>query len=268
MKSIFITGTDTGVGKTRVTELLLAGLGAELSASGASVAGMKPVETGVEPALDSKNKTPSDGLALYRLNCALRELASSGSTEQRILEFRDCCPFRFRLPASPLVAAADEGRSLDFEHLLGAVKDMESRCDLILIEGAGGLLVPLTDRHLQIDLIQELRAPALLVTRPSLGTLNHTLLSLEALARRNIPALGIVINHSKPSQPFHAFQNDPTVSTNRIQMEFWAKGVPILGEVPFFERTEDLCTLAKLARSHLDLEKIKNGICENDPYRT
>lgn len=169
----FVAGTDTGVGKTRVACALVRGF----RARGIDVGAMKPVETGVGEA------GPLDALALQ---------AAAGDTDP----LDDVCPLRFALPAAPTVAAAAEGRSVEFWALLRAFERVKARHDCVIVEGAGGLLVPVDAQHCMADLARELGLPVLLVARAALGTINHTLLTLEAAVARGLSVAGVVISHA------------------------------------------------------------------------
>jgi len=174
-RGIFVTGTDTGVGKTIVS----AGLVSLARKRGLRARGVKPIETGCP--VKSGMLAPEDGTFLQR--------ASEGD-----LTLDECVPFRFSLPASPYRAAAMEGSQLKLfdvvEHVLALAEDAY----LTVVEGAGGLMVPIEEKLLMVDLIERLAFPALLVARTTLGTVNHTLLSLEALKRRGIPTASIVLS--------------------------------------------------------------------------
>lgn len=173
-RGLFVAGTDTGVGKTRVACELLRGL----RARGLRVAGLKPVETGVGEA------GPVDALAL-------REAAGGGSP------LADVCPQYFALPAAPSVAARAERRRVDLDLIEAAYARLCSAHDVVVVEGAGGLRVPLDDDLDMAALARRFEAPVLLVARAALGTLNHTLLSLEALASEGIGLLGVVVSHTQ-----------------------------------------------------------------------
>jgi dethiobiotin synthetase len=169
----FVTGTDTGVGKTVVA----CGLVRALRAEGADVGVMKPVETGVGEA------GPLDA-------AALREAAGCRDP------LSDVCPQRFALAAAPDVAASAEGLRVDLDAVRQAWGRLSARHDLMVVEGAGGLLVPLDAGTRMADLAAELGLPLLVVARGSLGTVNHTLLTLEAAASRHLHVLGVVISHA------------------------------------------------------------------------
>jgi len=172
VKSLFVTGTDTGVGKTVVA----AGLVRALRARGIDVGVMKPVETGVDA------RGPLDAQALR---------TASGDADPLEL----VCPLRFALPAAPTVAAAAEGRPIDLHDIELAYAELARRHSMMVVEGAGGLLVPVDARHDMADLARRLGLTALVCARASLGTINHTRLTLEALERRGVECAGVVISH-------------------------------------------------------------------------
>jgi dethiobiotin synthetase len=171
-RGFFVTGTDTGVGKTVVACALVRGL----RARGLDVGAMKPVETGVGPA------GAEDALAL-------RAAAGGGDA------LDDVCPQRFALAAAPSVAAAAEGRAVEMWAIRRAFERLAARHDWVVVEGAGGLLVPLAEKLCMADLARELGLPLLVVARGALGTINHTLLTLEAAVARGLSVAGVVISH-------------------------------------------------------------------------
>jgi dethiobiotin synthetase len=184
MRGLFVTGTDTGVGKTEVACALLEGA----RARGLDAVGMKPAQSGVGPA------EPSD---------AERLAAASGGSEP----LEAVCPYSFGPPLAPAVAARVEGRAISFGRIVDAARSLAARHEAVLVEGAGGLLVPLTDRETYADLAAALALPALVVARAGLGTVNHTALTVEALRRRGLAVAGIVLNRAGPD-------DDPSVPYN------------------------------------------------------
>lgn len=171
-RGVFVSGTDTGVGKTVVACALLRAL----RERGIDAAGMKPIETGVGLA------GPLDALALC-------EAAGGGDP------LDDVCPQRFALPAAPAVAAAHEGRAVDLAAVRSAFDRLAARHDFLVVEGAGGLLVPLAEKQDMADLARELDLPLLLVARGALGTINHTRLALGCAERRGLRLAGVVVSH-------------------------------------------------------------------------
>lgn len=169
----FVSGTDTGAGKT----VAACGLVRALRARGIDTGAMKAMETGVGP------EGPLDGLALQ---------AAAGGHDP----LEDVCPLRFALPASPDIAAASEGRRIDLDLLDEAFDRLASRHAAVVVEGAGGLLVPVVPGVDMVDLARRLRLPIVLVARSALGTINHTRLSLEAVEARGLDVAGVVISHA------------------------------------------------------------------------
>lgn len=206
-KSFFITGTDTGVGKTYVTAALIS----TMKEKGLNVSPMKPVETGCRRR--GGKLFPSDTLKLIH---------SSGSKEtiDRIN------PYRFRHPLAPSVAAEIEGIVIKKKKIISAYKYLHNKYDITIIEGAGGVMVPVYKRYLIIDLMKDLNAPVLIVSRPGLGTINHTLLTIDALRAREIDIIGVVINYSLNKRKGLSERTNPEVLEK-------IGGVPVLGVVPY-----------------------------------
>lgn len=173
MRGLFVTGTDTGVGKTFVT----CALARALREAGVDVGVMKPIETGV-PA-----EGPEDARALR---------AAAGVEDPLEL----ICPVRFALPASPEAAARAEGRAIPLGAIREAHEELARRHEFLLVEGAGGLLVPIDAGTDMADLARMLGLPLLVVARGALGTVNHTRLTLEAAEGRRLAVLGVVLSHA------------------------------------------------------------------------
>jgi dethiobiotin synthetase len=200
---VFVTATDTGVGKTQVAAALLS----LLADAGLAPAPFKPYESGCH-----RLSRPADALEL-------RAAARSTDPLERI------CVHRFRAPLAPGVAAARMGVVPDIRPVLAAFRSFDRRS--LVVEGAGGLLVPLDPRRDIVDLIEALGLPVVLVARAGLGTLNHTGLSLRLLAARRIPVRAVVLSRSAPTR-------DPSVEDNARWLSR-RHGVPVLGPVPFIE---------------------------------
>ncbi|MDW8345033.1 MAG: dethiobiotin synthase [Verrucomicrobiae bacterium] len=167
--NLFVTGTDTGVGKTYVTALLLA----ELRRCGLPAAAMKPIACGADGRRDAQT---------YRRLMGGRE-------DLDVLN-----PVYLRAPLAPWVAARLERRRFSIARIRSCYEQLAGRYRPVLVEGAGGLLVPVTARTTVADLARELRLPLLIVARLGLGTLNHTLLTVEAAQRRGLTVRGIILN--------------------------------------------------------------------------
>ena len=165
-KRIFVTATNTDIGKTYTTKLLIN----EFAARGIRVGVIKPIETGVV-------NTALDGQELF-------ESIKAVNLEFKDLSVNDIVPITYELAAAPYIASNKE--KLDLIKLESAIEKIEKLCDLLIIEGAGGLYVPIDDEYMIIDLIKYLNASALLVTHCSLGCINDTLLSEKALRDNEI----------------------------------------------------------------------------------
>ncbi|MDO8453955.1 MAG: dethiobiotin synthase [Sulfurimonas sp.] len=167
-KRIFVTATNTNIGKTYTTKLLLK----EFASRGILVGVIKPIETGVT------NDFAADAEELLECVKGLNPKLWS-------LEVDDIVPITYELAAAPFVAS--NNTPLDLKKIQTKIEEMEASCDLVIIEGAGGLYVPIDENTMMIDLITQLNAVALLVTHCSLGCINDTLLSKKALSDKNIP---------------------------------------------------------------------------------
>ena len=209
MKGVFVTGTGTGVGKTVVCGLL-AGF---LRARGMRVTTQKWVETGVTDG-------PSD-IDVHR-----RLMGDPGSAPEP--PPADRCPYRFSFPASPHLAAAREGRRVDPAVIEAAYRRLAETHDAVLVEGAGGFLVPLSEELLTGDLVARIGLPVLVVVRNRLGCVNDALLTMEAVRRRGVPLLGLVFNRfpaEGDAAPAEVFSDNPRIVAK-------IAGAPVLGLVP------------------------------------
>ncbi len=229
MNGLFVTGTDTGVGKTLVT----AALALALKARGVDVGVVKPVQSG-----------EGDAETLKRW---------AGLEE----EPEEICPFSFAAPLAPLVAARLEGRTLDLDEVCGRVRTL-ARHVVTLVEGAGGLLVPVGPDWTIADLAAALGLPLLIVARAGLGTVNHTLLTLAEARRVGLDVAGVVLNgHGRGSDPNvpgsdpNVTGSDPSVDTNVELIELFGD-VPVLARVPWLDGE---ITSERLRRLDLDLIK-------------
>ena len=206
-KGIFITGTDTGVGKTFVA----AGLLRALKEMGFNVCPMKPVETGCR--VKSGKLTPGDTLRLIK---------ASGAEEP--LEIIN--PYMFSLPLAPAVAAEREGVKIKKKKILSACNYLLDKYDFTVVEGSGGIMAPVYKENLFLDLIKYLNLPVIIVSRPGLGTINHSLLTIKAAQSRSVNVLGIIINQTSKTK------KDLSEETNPGIIERLGK-VSLLGIVPY-----------------------------------
>lgn len=186
--TLFVTGTDTSVGKTYVCARLLE----FLNAKGIQAGYQKWVATGVKAGL------PED--------LALCLKAASISPKPELVQQQ--APYCFSFPASPHLAAEMEDRTVDPEVIEANYKSLAAKYEWLIVEGVGGIMVPLRRNLLLADLLKRLQPTTLVVARSGLGTLNHTLLTLEALRNREIPLLGVVFSDSKDREDERLVQDN------------------------------------------------------------
>ena len=233
MSGLLITGTDTGVGKT----LVACGLAGCLTAAGRSVGVMKPVETGCE----MRNGE------LFAEDAAL--LASFAGSQAPLDEL---CPYRFAPPVAPSVAADQAGVTIQPERIVSLFQRISQRHDTVLVEGAGGLLVPLVDRYTFADLARDLDIPLLVVVGSKLGALNHTLLTLGYARAHSLPLQGYIMNHPMASQ-------DPATTSNSEALARLTD-VACLGSIPHLcfstDNEEGRQRLLDAFSRHVDLDQI------------
>ena len=211
LRGLFVTGSDTGVGKTVVSAALMHRLRPRVS----RICYWKPFQTGFPP--DSDTQT-------------VRELGVCRDSEISDVGIR------LAAPLAPLYAGRLEGKTVSIDDAL-SFQNFDEKC-VYIIEGAGGLLVPINEREMMIDLIARLSIPTVVATRSTLGTINHTLLTLVALRRRNVPIAGVVM------------VGDPC-SDNQEAIEQFGD-ITVLGAMPPFE-TLDAQSLASWAETKLDV---------------
>ena len=209
-KGIFITGTDTGVGKTYVAS----GIAASLRAQGVNIGVMKPAETGCR--IRSGDLIPADAIRLAK---------AAGAHDPLTL----INPYRFRKPLAPSVASELEGKKIQPSRIMTSYRALVRRHDFMIIEGAGGIMVPLSGYYLNLDLAREIGLPVVVVARPGLGTINHTLLTIAAIKERGISIAGVVINYSDKRRQGTAERTSPE------EIEKISR-VPVLGVVPYRAR--------------------------------
>ena len=213
-RSIFITGTGTEVGKT----VIAAGLLRWFRGRGIDAVPMKPVATGVPGVPDDGGDAPATDLRFCLDACGLQPSAQ---------DLADMAPFQYAPACSPHLAGRLAQRYPDIDTILACAERLAQRHDLVLIEGAGGLLVPLNESQTTLDLIAAGGFPVILVAHSGLGTINHTLLSIEALRSRQVPLLGVVFNDAEPVSEAERFIHEDNPAT----IERFGR-VTILGHVP------------------------------------
>ncbi len=191
----FVTGTDTGVGKTAVASALALCL----QEQGYSVVVMKPLATG------GGENYPKSILKSDPVFC-------------------------FRAPLSPYAASLLEKKTISAKKILGAYRALRKKYDVVIVEGIGGLLVPIKKNYFVADLAREMKLPLLIVARPGLGTLNHTLMTIKTAQSYKLPIAGIIFNHVQPSS------DDVSEKTNAKILQKLTN-VPVLGTLPYDPQT-------------------------------
>ena len=228
MRGIFVTGTDTGVGKTIVTGLLAK----FLDDKGYKTITQKWVETG--------SRGFSKDIALHL------KLMS-----KRKREFRDylhkMSPYTFKFPSSPHLALSLERRKISIERIKKSFKSLEKAFDFVVVEGVGGALVPLTRDKLVIDVAGELNLPALVVVGNKLGAINHTLLTIEAVKARKMKIAGIVFNSLRNKENSIILEDNPKTIKSLSSEE-------VLGSLPWAK---------DINRLHKSFRKIGKKILSN-----
>ena len=233
---IFVTGTDTGVGKTVVA----AAIASLFRAAGIDAVPMKPVQTGCI-------SMPSGWVVADLEFCLNMANFEPSLTEQKLM-----APYCFQAACSPHLAAAQAGERISISRIVNDFSVLNANHEVVIVEGAGGVLVPINGEETMLDLMVRLSLPVLLVARPWLGTINHTLLSLRELRRAGLAVLGVVFNSSRSRPPIQALSlpgirhgggkdalllSDEIVHDNRLTVERFS-GVPVLGNLPFIEEID------------------------------
>ena len=208
VRGLFITGTDTGVGKTYITAMLALAF----CQRGLRVGVMKPVETGCP--IKCGQLQPQDSLFLRQIACctAPQELVT---------------PYSFREPVAPAVAAQQEGRKIDLGQIAACYEKLAAMYEVVLVEGAGGLLVPLTEHQTFLDLAVYLNLPLLIVARNVLGTINHTALTASVASQRCC-VLGTILN------TLDGKVQDESQASNAEALRRWGRA-PLLGLISYIQ---------------------------------
>ncbi len=207
MPSLFVTGTDTGVGKTFVTSLILS----VLKEKGLRAAGYKPLCCGDR----------FDALALLQ----------TSAEDDPVLTVDEVNPCWFKSPQSPYAASLIENRRVDLDSIYRGYEALLDRFDYVVVEGAGGWEVPLTEDLTMAGLAEKFKAPVLVVVDNKLGALNHTILTVQAVLRSGLDCRGVLLNHCRPDR-------DSASISNRLVLEKFLP-VPVLGELLYDQSEAD-----------------------------
>lgn len=187
LRGLFVTGTDTGVGKTHVS----LGLMAALQSFGCRVGAMKPVASGCDGSPGAWRN--ADALSLQR-------------QASFALDYADLNPYAFAPPIAPHIAASEAGITIHADRILASFARIAAAAEVTVVEGAGGWLVPLSGRFLTRDLVREMNLPVLMVVAVRLGCINHALLTAESIRASGVPLLGWVANLPQP--PMDRFEEN------------------------------------------------------------
>ena len=203
---LLITGTDTGIGKT----LIAGAIAAHLRRQGLRVGVLKPAASGCVKRREGLVSEDAEFLA----HCA---------DSPHPLDI--IAPQRFAEPLAPAIAAQRLGVSLDWDAIQRSMTIITRDSDILIVEGVGGIMVPMDAKHTMLDVAQWLKLPAIVVARPNLGTINHTLLTVDALRDAKVKVAGVVVNRYPAEMPGVAEETNPRA------IEKWGK-VPVLCIVP------------------------------------
>ncbi len=229
VKGIFVTGTDTEIGKTAIA----GGLAAILKQAGINVGVMKPISTGdMADANYLKHAAQVDD-PLHLIN-----------------------PISLRYPLAPSVSANIEGKHVDILEIGKAYTLLQEKYDYLIVEGVGGIAVPINDDKRVVDIIKYLALPIIIVADAGLGTINHTMLTVEYAGQHGIAILGIILNM------FQSEKASLPELTNPKEIERITQ-IPVLGVVPFNEQIDtpnpDADYLADFFRKHIQLDNLDLG---------
>jgi dethiobiotin synthetase len=210
MKGFFITGTGTGVGKTIVTIII----GLYLKSHGyENMIALKPIESGCKKI--NNVLTPHDG-------SLIKEILGLDVGLDVIT------PIRYSIPLAPMAASEIEGNPFDKSLLLRHIKEVANKYDHLLIEGIGGLMVPITDKYFVYNLIKDIKLPVIIVAGAGLGTINHTLMSVDFALNNGINVAGVIINNCSNDSSDESIASNPKIIRE-------LSPAPVIGCIPYLE---------------------------------
>ena len=225
MKSLFITGTDTDVGKTYIT----AGLGVTFRKMGIDVGVMKPFAAGRAQKKGYKSK-----------DIVIISKAAQACDPENLVN-----PQFFPIPASPYTAWKNLKTKPKISTILSSFKKLSKLHDMILVEGMGGIMTPILKDYYVTNLIKEMKVPAVIVTRSKVGTVNHTIMTVKMCEKYKITIKGIIINDFDDGYPVNELKRDLQNLT----------GVKVLGSIPFIKHMGD-ASLYRIFKKNIDLKTL------------
>ena len=227
LRAIFVTGTDTEIGKTLVSAALLQAF----QQQGMSCVGMKPVAAGAEL---------RDG-QLHNEDVDMLVAAANVKARQELV-----CPYLMQIPAAPHIVARLENVEIDLAHIIASYQQLHAQADAVVVEGVGGFCVPLNDDITTADMAQALQLPVILVVGMRLGCINHALLTVEAIAARGLVLAGWVANTVDAGMLYP----EENIAALRARI-----AAPMLGHIPRLNVPDH--EKARAAASYLDLSVLK-----------
>ncbi len=230
MKGFFITGTDTGVGKTIAAGAVIKAM----NSLGLKTCAMKPIESGC--GREGDVLIPYDGMFLKQI----------AHMDQPLTAITPCC---FESPLAPLSASELEMRHVNMAEIKKAFVGLSKTYEAIVVEGIGGLMVPISKGFYTVGLAAEFGLPLLVIARPGIGTVNHTMLTVNCALREGLQVAGIILNYSKPPENSLAEKTNPMLLSQVCP-------VPIIGILPYLKSIDEE-TIATTAIKNLDLKEIK-----------
>jgi dethiobiotin synthetase len=225
LKSLFITGTDTDVGKTYIA----AGLAVAFRKMGIDVGVMKPFAAG---RAEKKGYKSEDIVILSR--------AAKACDPEKLVN-----PQFFKIPASPYTAWKTLKTKPKVSTILSSFKKLTKLHDMILVEGMGGIMTPILKDYYITNLIKEMKIPAVIVTRSKIGTVNHTIMTCKMCEKYKIPVKGIIINNFDEGYPIPELKRDLQNLT----------GIKVLGSIPFIKNKSD-ASLYRIFKKNIDLKTL------------
>ncbi len=225
MKSLFIAGTDTDVGKTYIA----AGLAVAFRKMGIDVGVMKPFAAG---RAEKKGYKSEDIVILSR--------AAKACDPEKLVN-----PQFFKIPASPYTAWKTLKTKPKISTILSSFKKLTKLHDMILVEGMGGIMTPILKNYYITNLIKEMKIPAVIITRSKIGTVNHTIMTCKMCEKYKIPVKGIIINNFENGYPIPELKRDLQNLT----------GIKVLGSIPFIKNMSD-ASLYRIFKKNIDLKSL------------
>lgn len=232
MKGFFVTGTDTGVGKTIIAGVLIK----TFNVLGLKTGGMKPIESGC--VREGGVLIPSDGMFLKQ----------TANMQEPITLITPCC---FEHALAPLPASEIEKKHISIPDIRKAFYSLYKNYQTMIVEGVGGLMVPLKKNYFVVDLAKELGLPLIIVAKPGLGTINHSMLTVNYALKEGLAVAGLIINYCHPAENSLAEETNP-------QLLEQISPVPIIGIFPHLNNRDDDTILT--AMKNLDMELLQKYI--------